>query len=82
LPHKKLKAVFMIINNITIKNFRGFKDKYFEFDPHVNVVLGDNTTGKTSLLHAVQIALGLFLRCFHRGNQTQRKKENNIKKSS
>jgi len=48
----------MIINNIRIQNFRGFQDKYFDFDPHVNVVLGDNTTGKTTLLHAVQIALG------------------------
>lgn len=52
----------MIINNIRIQNFRGFRDKYFEFDPHVNVVLGDNTTGKTTLLHAVQIALGAFFK--------------------
>ncbi len=52
----------MIINNITIKNFRGFKERYFEFDPHINVVLGDNTTGKTTLLHAVQIALGAFFK--------------------
>jgi predicted ATP-binding protein involved in virulence len=27
----------------------------------MNVVLGDNTTGKTTLLHAVQIALGAYL---------------------
>lgn len=52
----------MIINNITIKNFRGFKERYFEFDPHINVVLGDNTTGKTTLLHAVQIALGTYIK--------------------
>ena len=52
----------MIINNITIKNFRGFQERYFEFDPKMNVVLGDNTTGKTTLLHAVQIALGAFFK--------------------
>ena len=52
----------MTINNITIKNFRGFQEKYFEFDPHVNVVLGDNTTGKTTLLHAIQIALGAYFK--------------------
>ena len=52
----------MIINNITIKNFRGFKERYFEFDPKMNVVLGDNTTGKTTLLHAVQIALGTYIK--------------------
>lgn len=52
----------MIINNIIIKNFRGFREKSFDFDPHVNVVLGDNTTGKTTLLHAVQIALGAYFK--------------------
>lgn len=51
----------MRIENITIENFRGFRDRYFEFDPKMNVILGDNTTGKTTLLHAIQIALGAFL---------------------
>lgn len=51
----------MRINDITIKNFRGFTEKYFEFDPKMNVVLGDNTTGKTTLLHAMQISLGAYL---------------------
>ncbi len=52
----------MRINDITIKNFRGFiEERHFDFDPKMNVVLGDNTTGKTSLLHAVQIALGAYL---------------------
>ena len=51
----------MKINNILINNFRGFNNRFFEFDPKMNVVLGDNTTGKTTLLHAIQIALGAFL---------------------
>lgn len=51
----------MRINNITIKNFRGFDNRSLVFDPKMNVVLGDNTTGKTTLLHAVQIALGAYL---------------------
>lgn len=51
----------MRIEKITIENFRGFKDKSFEFDPKVNVILGDNTSGKTTLLHAIQIALGAVL---------------------
>lgn len=51
----------MKINNITIDNFRGFEHKFFELDPRMNVILGDNTTGKTTLLQAVQIALGAFL---------------------
>lgn len=51
----------MRINNINIKNFRGFADRSFDLDPKMNVVLGNNTTGKTTLLHAVQIALGAYL---------------------
>lgn len=51
----------MNIKDIMIENFRGFKDNFFTFDPQMNVILGDNTTGKTTLLHAVQIALGAFL---------------------
>lgn len=51
----------MRINDITIKDFRGFEDEHFVFDPKMNVVLGNNTTGKTTLLHAVQIALGAYL---------------------
>ena len=44
----------MKINNILINNFRGFNNRFFEFDPKMNVVLGDNTTGKTTLLHAIE----------------------------
>lgn len=51
----------MNIKSIRVQNFRGFEDRSFEFDSKMNVVLGDNTTGKTTLLHAVQIALGAYL---------------------
>ena len=52
----------MRIDEIDIRNFRGFEDKTFRFHPHINVVVGNNTSGKTALLHAVQIALGAYLR--------------------
>jgi predicted ATP-binding protein involved in virulence len=51
----------MNIKSIRVQNFRGFEDRSFEFDSKMNVVLGDNTTGKTTLLQAVQIALGAYL---------------------
>lgn len=51
----------MRINKIKIRKFRGFSEKQFDFEARMNVVLGNNTTGKTTLLHAVQIALGAFL---------------------
>lgn len=56
-----IQAFIMKINTITIDHFRGFNSKTFEFEASMNVVLGDNTTGKTTLLHAIQIALGAFL---------------------
>lgn len=51
----------MHFKNITIHHFRGFEHRDFTFDARMNVILGDNTTGKTTLLHAVQIALGAYL---------------------
>ena len=52
----------MRINDITIKNFRGFANRQYSFDSKMNVVLGNNTMGKTTLLHAIQIALGAYLK--------------------
>lgn len=51
----------MWIKDIKIKNFRGFDEKHFAFDSRMNVVIGDNTTGKTTLLSAVEVALGAYL---------------------
>ena len=55
------KYIVMRINDITIKNFRGIENKSFPFNSKMNVVIGDNTTGKTTLLSAVEIALGAYL---------------------
>lgn len=52
----------MKLCSLDIKNFRGFEDKSFTFDPKMTVVVGNNTTGKTTLLKAVQIALGAYLK--------------------
>lgn len=51
----------MRINKVQIVNFRGFEDKEVVFHDNVTVVIGDNTAGKTSLLHALQVALGAYL---------------------
>ncbi len=52
----------MNIKSITIQNFRGFENRTFDLDSRMNVVLGNNTKGKTTLLHAIQIALGAYLK--------------------
>ncbi|MBC7863126.1 MAG: AAA family ATPase, partial [Bacteroidia bacterium] len=43
----------MIIENIKIKNYKGFEDCSVDFHPNVNVFIGSNASGKTTLLEAV-----------------------------
>lgn len=52
----------MNIQRIDIRNFRGFENKSFIFDPKLVLIVGNNTAGKTTLLHAVQVALGAYLK--------------------
>lgn len=42
-----------MINKLTVKNFRIFKEQSVDFKPGVNVILGQNGVGKTSLLEAI-----------------------------
>lgn len=53
----------MKIDQIDITNFRGFKHKTVQFRSQVTVIIGNNTAGKTSLVKAVQVGLGEYLRC-------------------
>ena len=45
----------MIIENLTLQNFRRFKDDKFEFDNHFNVVVGKNGSGKTTILEGIYL---------------------------
>jgi DNA replication and repair protein RecF len=42
-----------MIKQIALKNFRIFDEKTVDFQPGVNVILGENGVGKTSLLEAI-----------------------------
>jgi predicted ATP-dependent endonuclease of OLD family len=48
----------MLLTHIDIRNFRCFRD--FTFFPRrgINLVLGENNSGKTAILEAVDMALG------------------------
>jgi predicted ATP-binding protein involved in virulence len=50
----------MKINEITIKNFRGFEDFHAELNPDLTVFIGNNGSGKSAVLDAISIAAGTF----------------------
>lgn len=52
----------MRLDGLRYRNFRCFEDRTFEFAPRFNLLVGDNGTGKTSVLQGASLALGtLFL---------------------
>lgn len=48
----------MRIDCLRLKNFKGFNERELLFHPQFNLVVGENGTGKTSLLDALSIAAG------------------------
>ncbi len=51
----------MYLSSIHVENFKGIKSVDLDFDRSVNLIIGDNGTGKTSILEAIAVALGGFL---------------------
>lgn len=51
------------IKKLRVKNFKGFSDKTFEFNDDINVLVGDNGCGKSSVLEAIELCLSYS----HRG---------------
>ena len=43
----------MRLNNIELRDFRNYESLSLEFDPGVNLIVGDNAQGKTNLLEAI-----------------------------
>ncbi|CCG09528.1 AAA family ATPase [Pararhodospirillum photometricum] len=46
----------MRIDQLRLKNYRMFEEINFSFDPSFNLFIGDNGSGKTSLLEALSVA--------------------------
>ena len=47
----------MHIEKLIIKNFKKFENESFDFNPDMNIIVGDNASGKSSLLEAIGIVL-------------------------
>ncbi len=45
----------MKLNELSIKNFRGYDDAIIDFDDEINVVIGRNDVGKSTILDALEI---------------------------
>ena len=48
------------MRDITIKNFRCYEEKSIEFRRGINLLIGDNSVGKTSLLRACNLVMNAF----------------------
>ena len=50
----------MHVHSIKVKNFRALEDIYVEFDSNVNVIVGPNAAGKTTVLEAIRLVKALL----------------------
>ena len=51
----------MKLNKLSLTNFRCFENRSFDLTSQFNLVIGNNATGKTTILEAVAIAIAQFL---------------------
>lgn len=51
----------MYIKSISISNFKKIQNLQLDFQDKFNLIIGDNGSGKTSILEALSVALGGFL---------------------
>lgn len=56
------------MKHLRLENFRCFSELDINFRPGVNLLIGDNASGKTSLLKACKYALNAFFAGFSDGN--------------
>lgn len=63
------------MRDITIKNFRCYENKTMEFRRGINLLIGDNSVGKTSLLRACNLVMNSFFSGYSDENTTWKNAE-------
>ena len=43
----------MVLENIALRDFRNYRELFLDFEPGVNLIVGDNAQGKTNLLESI-----------------------------
>ena len=61
-----------MITHLTLKNFVVFTDLSIDFSPGINIIIGENGTGKTQLLKAILALCGPEARAENAGDSTWR----------
>lgn len=51
----------MRIDKLEVRNFKKFAEQTFDFHPQFTLLVGENGAGKTSVLDALSVALGVWL---------------------
>lgn len=52
----------MKLNKLKIKNFKQFRDQEFDFNDDINIIVGDNESGKSTVLEAIETCLNFLYR--------------------
>ncbi len=52
------------IRKISLRNYRRFEEKTIYFNQNMNLLIGKNASGKTTVLEAVNVALGAYLAAY------------------
>ncbi|MDD7027271.1 MAG: ATP-binding protein [Lachnospiraceae bacterium] len=52
------------IEEIELHNYRRFAKEVFKFNKNMNLLIGKNASGKTTVLEAVNVALGAYLAAY------------------
>ena len=61
LTENVLEGASMYLDKIIVKNYKAISDMEVQFTPGVNLLIGDNGVGKSSMLEAIVVAIsGMF----------------------